>query len=93
MNGPRPSPSSSSGSTPVTRATSAGRRGSVTASSPAFEFTRARRLTVDASQRPIARAQADAPICKPDLIQTRAELGKSGWHARALPAGPGVERV
>jgi hypothetical protein len=38
-----------------------------------------RQLKVDVSQRPIARAQADAPICRPELIEARAELGKSGW--------------
>jgi hypothetical protein len=38
-----------------------------------------RQLTVDVSQRPVARAQADAPICRPELIQARADLGKSGW--------------
>ncbi len=38
-----------------------------------------RKLTVDVSQRPIARAQADAPICRPDLIESRAELARYGW--------------
>lgn len=46
-----------------------------------------RQLTVDASQRPIARAQADAPLCRSELIETRAELGKSGWSLEIfLPA-------
>jgi hypothetical protein len=38
-----------------------------------------RQLTVEVSQKPVARAQADAPICRPELIDARAELGKSGW--------------
>ena len=51
------------------------------------QITKARKLTVDASQRPIARAQADAPLCKPELIQTRAELAKSSWMLELfLPA-------
>jgi hypothetical protein len=46
-----------------------------------------RRLTVDVSQRPIARAQADAPICRSELIDNRVELGKSGWSLEVfLPA-------
>jgi hypothetical protein len=45
-----------------------------------LELAKSRRqLVVDVSQRPIARAQADAPICRPELIESRAELGKSGW--------------
>jgi hypothetical protein len=48
---------------------------------------RARRLSVDASARPIARAQADAPLCKPELIRTHTELGKSAWMLELfLPA-------
>ena len=44
------------------------------------EVDRSRRhLRMDASQCRIARAQADAPICRPELIESRAELGKSGW--------------
>jgi hypothetical protein len=51
------------------------------------QVTRARRLIVDVSQRPIARAQAEAPLCKPELIKARAELGKSGWSLELfLPA-------
>jgi hypothetical protein len=46
-----------------------------------------RRLNVDASQRPIARAQADAPVGRSDLIENHAELGKSGWSLELfLPA-------
>jgi hypothetical protein len=46
-----------------------------------------RQLTVDVCQRPVARAQADAPICRPELIDSRAELGKSGWMLELfLPA-------
>ncbi len=29
--------------------------------------------------RPIARAVADAPLCDPDLLQTRAERKRDGW--------------
>ena len=38
-----------------------------------------RQLSVDVTQRPIARALADAPICRPQTIETRVELGRSGW--------------
>jgi hypothetical protein len=38
-----------------------------------------RQLSVDVTQRPIARALADAPICRPQIIETRVELGRSGW--------------
>jgi hypothetical protein len=38
-----------------------------------------RQLNVDVTQRPIARALADAPICRPQIIETRAELDRSGW--------------
>jgi hypothetical protein len=38
-----------------------------------------RQLVVDVAQRPIERAQVDAPICRPGLIESRVELGKSGW--------------
>jgi hypothetical protein len=53
-----------------------------------LEVARSRRqLKVDVSQRPIGRAQADAPICRPELIEARAELGKSGWMLELfLPA-------
>jgi hypothetical protein len=44
-------------------------------------------LSVEVTQRPIARAQADAPICKPELIESRSQLGKSGWSLEIfLPA-------
>jgi hypothetical protein len=36
-------------------------------------------LSVDVTQRPIARALADAPICRPQVIETRVEVGRSGW--------------
>jgi hypothetical protein len=46
-----------------------------------------RRMIVDASQRPIARAQADAPICRPELIENRVEVGKLAWSLEMfLPA-------
>jgi hypothetical protein len=38
-----------------------------------------RTLRVDVAQRPIARAVADAPLGKGDLIESRAELGRQGW--------------
>jgi hypothetical protein len=42
---------------------------------------------VDASQRPIARAIADAPICKPGVLHARAERLRSGWRLELfLPA-------
>jgi hypothetical protein len=37
-------------------------------------------LKVDLNQRPIARAVADAPICPPDRLQSRAELTRAGWQ-------------
>jgi hypothetical protein len=37
-------------------------------------------LNVDLNQRPIARAVADAPICPPDKLQSRAELTRAGWQ-------------
>jgi hypothetical protein len=42
--------------------------------------TAARRaLAVDVTQRPIARAVADAPLCPPDSITSRAQLSRAGW--------------
>jgi hypothetical protein len=38
-----------------------------------------RQLNVDVTQRPIARALADAPICRPQIIEARAELLRTGW--------------
>jgi len=38
-----------------------------------------KRLDVELSQRAIARAVADAPICSPDLLCARAELTRAGW--------------
>jgi hypothetical protein len=44
-------------------------------------------LRVDMSQRPIARALADAPLCRPEILETRAELSKSAWTLEVfLPA-------
>jgi hypothetical protein len=46
-----------------------------------------RQLSVDVTQRPIARALADAPLCRPQLLDARAELGRSGWMLELfLPA-------
>ncbi len=36
-------------------------------------------LDVELSQRAIARAVADAPICSPDVLNTRAVLTRAGW--------------
>ncbi len=45
------------------------------------------KLEADVSQRPIARAVADAPIYRGDLILSRAEITKSGWSLELfLPA-------
>jgi hypothetical protein len=44
-----------------------------------LELAGSRRLSVDVSQRPIARAMADAPLCRPELLLNRAELARSGW--------------
>jgi hypothetical protein len=44
-------------------------------------------LTVEASQKLIARAVADAQICDPRLLVTRTELTKTGWGLELfLPA-------
>jgi hypothetical protein len=44
-------------------------------------------LSVQADQRPIARAVADAPMCDPSRISTRTELTRSGWMLESfLPA-------
>lgn len=46
-----------------------------------------KKLQVQASQRAIARAVADAPICSPDLLSARAGLTRSGWTLELfLPA-------
>jgi hypothetical protein len=37
------------------------------------------RLEAQAAQRPIARAVADAPICRTDEIPVRAEVARPGW--------------
>jgi hypothetical protein len=42
---------------------------------------------VEAVQKPIHRAQASAPICRPEQVQTRAERLKGGWRLELfLPA-------
>ena len=52
-----------------------------------LEVAKSRKLLVDVSQRPIAQAQADAPLHKSELFDARAELGKSGWMLELfLPA-------
>ena len=52
-----------------------------------IEVARSRRqLTVDVSQRPIARAQSDAPICRPELIDARAIWGsRAGCSSFSCP--------
>jgi len=45
-------------------------------------------LSATVDQRPIARATADAPLCSPDLLVSRASLSKSGWTLELfLPSG------
>jgi hypothetical protein len=45
-------------------------------------------LDVEVSQRAIARAVADAPICDPSLIAARAGLTREGWLLEVfLPSG------
>jgi hypothetical protein len=47
----------------------------------------ARALDVEAAQRSIARAAAEPPMARPELLQTRAELVRSGWMLELfLPA-------
>jgi hypothetical protein len=44
-------------------------------------------LGVEVQQRPIARATADAPICRRELLQARAERLRAGWRIELfLPA-------
>jgi hypothetical protein len=44
-------------------------------------------LGLELAQRPIARAVADAPICRTELLQGRAERLKGGWRIELfLPA-------
>jgi hypothetical protein len=44
-------------------------------------------LGVDVSQKPIHRAVADAPLCRPDQLQARAETFRKGWRLELfLPA-------
>jgi hypothetical protein len=44
-------------------------------------------LSVDVAQKPIARAIADAPIARPQLIDARAERLRQGWRIELfLPA-------
>ncbi len=46
-----------------------------------------RKLDVEVVQRPIARAVADAPLSRPGLIASRAELSRAGWSVEVfLPA-------
>jgi hypothetical protein len=46
-----------------------------------------RKLDVQVAQRPIARALADAPMSRPGLIESRAELSRTGWTLELfLPA-------
>jgi hypothetical protein len=46
-----------------------------------------RKLEVEVVPRPIARAVADAPLCQPGLIASRAELARAGWSLEVfLPA-------
>jgi hypothetical protein len=53
-----------------------------------LEVTGSRRqLNVAVTQRPIARALADAPICRPQIIEARTELNRSAWALELfLPA-------
>lgn len=37
-------------------------------------------LAVEVAQRPIARAVADAPLCRPELLAARAERTRAGWR-------------
>jgi hypothetical protein len=44
-------------------------------------------LGVDMSQKPIPRAVADAPLCRPDRFQAKAETIRKGWRLELfLPA-------
>ncbi len=44
-------------------------------------------LNVELGQRAIARALADAPLCSPEVLSSRAELSRSGWRLEIfLPA-------
>ncbi len=44
-------------------------------------------LGVEVAQRPIARAIADAPLCRPDALAARAERLRGGWRLELfLPA-------
>jgi hypothetical protein len=46
-----------------------------------------RKLEVEVVPKPIARAVADAPLCRRDLIASRAELARDGWTLEVfLPA-------
>lgn len=44
-----------------------------------LSLRRGKEIVVEVAQRPIARAIADAPICRPEVIVTRAELVQGGW--------------
>lgn len=44
-------------------------------------------LGIEVSQRPIARAVADAPLCRPEILAARVERLKQGWRIEMfLPA-------
>jgi hypothetical protein len=46
-----------------------------------------RKLTVDVAQRPIGRATVESPLCRPELIATRATLLRDQWTLELfLPA-------
>ncbi len=51
-----------------------------------------KRLNVAISQRAIARAVADAPICSPDLLSTARRAEPSRLAPGVLPAGQGSAR-
>ena len=93
--GPRGWTGSRSGSTPATPATIS------RATRFCHRFTarlrglrrRAGRSGVDVAQQPIARAIADAPTCRPERLQARAERLKAGLADRAVPARRGAPRL
>jgi hypothetical protein len=38
-----------------------------------------REVTVQVEQKPIARAIADAPLCRQDVLSARAQVSQTGW--------------
>jgi hypothetical protein len=44
-----------------------------------LSLRRGKSLEVEVTQRPIARAIADAPMSRPDVFSTVAELSRAGW--------------